>query len=251
MNIFRWVAAGAGIAGASYATYVGATWLRFGRRAAARRVARDDLLDTFMPRYEVCERHAIDVTAPPDVTLATAKKLELDSSIIVRALLRGRELILRSRPDTTARPTGLFEQMKSIGWGVLAETASEVVMGAVTRPWEPNPVFRAVPPADFATFAEPGYVKIVWTLRADPRQGGGSTFRTETRAVATDQHARRKFRWYWSFLSPGIILIRAAMLPSLAAAAERAGPPHPTLSFSRFSMNRRTCSFCAKGSARR
>jgi hypothetical protein len=47
-------------------------------------------------------------------------------------------------------------------------------------------------------------------------------FRTETRAVATDAESRRKFRWYWSFLSPGIILIRMALRRALPAAADRA-----------------------------
>jgi hypothetical protein len=61
-----------------------------------------------------------------------------------------------------------------------------------------------------------------WTLRADLAQGGGSRFRTETRAVATDREARRKFRTYWSFLSPGIILVRAAMVPQLRDACDRA-----------------------------
>jgi hypothetical protein len=64
-------------------------------------------------------------------------------------------------------------------------------------------------------------VKIAWTLRAIPEPTGGSIFCTETRAVATDSGARKKFRVYWSFLSPGIILIRSAMLPALKAAAER------------------------------
>ena len=48
-----------------------------------------------------------------------------------------------------------------------------------------------------------------------------SIFRTETRAVATDAAARAKFRRYWSFLSPGIILIRWAALRPLRAEAER------------------------------
>ncbi|HET9993713.1 MAG TPA: hypothetical protein VFQ65_34485 [Kofleriaceae bacterium] len=112
--------------------------------------------------------------------------------------------------------------MKSIGWGVLADTPHEIVMGGVTRPWEANPVFRAIAPTEFAAFAEPGYVKIAWTLRADDADDGGSTFRTETRAIASDADARRRFRWYWSFLSPGIILIRAATLRPVATAAERA-----------------------------
>ena len=69
-------------------------------------------------------------------------------------------------------------------------------------------VFRPLPPEQFARFNEPGYVKIAWTLRADPAGETRSVFRTETRVVATDPGARTKFRRYWSFASPGIVLIR-------------------------------------------
>jgi hypothetical protein len=94
-------------------------------------------------------------------------------------------------------------------------------MGAVTQPWHSNVVFRPLPPDDFAAFNEPGYVKIVWTLRADPAGANTSIFRTETRAVATDAAARTRFRLYWSCLSPGIILIRWASLRPLKREAER------------------------------
>lgn len=94
-------------------------------------------------------------------------------------------------------------------------------MGAVTQPWEANVVFRPLPPGEFAVFDEPDYVKIVWTLRADPIGADVSIFRTQTRAVATDAAARAKFRRYWSFVSPGIILIRWAALKPLRADAER------------------------------
>jgi len=218
----RWIAAGAGIAGAMYATYVVSAWERYGRKKPARGDPGDGVLDSFMPRYDVCERHAIELPTPAEATLAAAKSLELHRSPMVHAIFKGRELILGSRPDTTARPRGLLELTKSLGWGVLAETPREIVMGAVTRPWEPNPVFRAISPRDFTTFADPGQVKIVWTLRADPAEDGGSTFRTETRAVATDAESRRKFRWYWSFLSPGIILVRLLLRRALPAEADRA-----------------------------
>jgi hypothetical protein len=97
----------------------------------------------------------------------------------------------------------------------------EVVLGAVTKPWEPNPTFRAIPPAEFASFREPGFVKIAWTLRADSRHDGGCDFWTETRAVATDDTARRRFRWYWARFSPGVALIRYLSLAPLKAEAER------------------------------
>jgi hypothetical protein len=109
-----------------------------------------------------------------------------------------------------------------MGWGVLAMVPGrEVVVGAVTRPWEANVIFQALPPDQFATFDEPGYVKIAWTLRADPVSTSQSIFRTETRAVATDATARMKFRRYWSLLSPGIIAIRWVMVQPVKAEAER------------------------------
>ena len=48
-----------------------------------------------------------------------------------------------------------------------------------------------------------------------------SVFRTETRVAPTDRVARAKFRTDWSFVSPGIVLIRRLMLKPLKAEAER------------------------------
>ncbi|HEU0029219.1 MAG TPA: hypothetical protein VFQ53_01215 [Kofleriaceae bacterium] len=222
MRLTKWLLTGAGIAGASYATYAVTTWLGYGRPRRAPRDATDALLDTFMPDYDVCDRHEIAIDAPADVTFEAAKDLDLEDSRIVRAIFRARELILRAAPDDHARPRGMVAGMQAIGWGLLAESPGrELVMGAVTKPWQANPVFHALPPDEFAAFAEPDHVKIVWTLRAIATPDGGSVFRTETRAVATDPGARKKFRIYWSLLSPGILAIRSAILPVLKTSAER------------------------------
>ncbi len=221
MKLLKWLAAGAGLATASYATYVGTTWLRYGHPKRARGDARDALLDEYMPSYDVADHHELALAAPADATFAAALIMELDDSRIVRAIFKGRELLLRAGPDASTKREGFIEQMKAIGWGVLAERPGrEIVMGAVTKPWKANPVFRSLPPEEFAAFDEPDYVKIAWTLRADPTPDGASVFRTETRAIATDAAARAKFRLYWALLSPGIRLIRVAMLPALEAAVD-------------------------------
>jgi hypothetical protein len=97
----------------------------------------------------------------------------------------------------------------------------EFVLGAVTRPWEPNPVLRDPLPREFAAFAEPGHVKIAWTMRVDPTSEGECVFRTETRAMATDIDARTKFRRYWAVVSPGVAVIRRAMIAAVKQEAER------------------------------
>ena len=217
-----WTAGLLGAAAGAYAGYVGTTWLRYGHPAPAGADASDPMLDRFMPVCDVAERHHIHVAAPADITYAAACEQDLAAPPVAQAIFRAREVLLGSAPDTTARPRGLLAFTKSIGWGVLAETAGrEIVMGAVTQPWEANVVFHPLPPSEFIAFNEPGYVKIVWTLRADAIDANSSIFRTETRAVATDASARSKFRRYWSFLSPGIILIRWASLRPLKADAER------------------------------
>lgn len=218
----RWLAAGLGLAAGAYATYVGVTWYRYGVPRPSSPEEQDELLDRFMPAYEVVERHHARIAAPATVTLAAAKDMDLLQSPVVRAIFEARELILGTHPDDRARPEGLLAALQSLGWGVLAESPGrEVVVGAVTRPWEANVIFRPLPPHEFAAFREPGYVKIAWTLRADPIAASASVFRTETRAMATDPAARAMFRRYWSFLSPGIIVIRWISLGHLRTEAER------------------------------
>ena len=221
-SALTWTTGALGVAAGAFAGYAAVTWLRYGHAAPATAGHVDPLLDQFMPVYDVVERHHIDVAAPADITYAAACEQDLMAGPLVRGIFRAREVLLGSEPDTATHPRGLLAMTKSIGWGVLTEVPGrEIVMGAVTQPWKANVVFRALPPDQFLAFADPDYVKIVWTLRADPMGAKASIFRTETRVVATNAAARAKFRRYWSFLSPGIILIRWASLKPLKAAAEQ------------------------------
>ena len=217
----KWSAILAGIACGSYATYAGVTWLRYGHEQRSNDDV-DPLLDLFMPVYDVADRHQVHIAAPPDIALAAATEIELESNAIIRGIFKTREWILHAKPDRTIRPRGFLKEMKSLGWQILAELPGrEIVAGAVTKPWDPNPIFRPVPPDEFATFSEPGYVKIVWTLCANPFGQNDCVFRTETRAVATGPEARNRFRRYWSLLSPGIIAVRRLLLPVVKTEAER------------------------------
>jgi hypothetical protein len=222
LRFTRLVATGAGLVAGAYATYVGVAWYRYGKAARPSHDDRDVLLDCFMPEFDVVERHQVAVAAPAALTLEIARDIDLLGLPAVRAIVKARELVLGGRPDATHRPHGLLAEMLSLGWVVLAEIPGcEIVVGAVTRPWEPDVTFRSVPPDNFAAFNESGYVKIAWTLRADAASPTQSTFRTETRAIATDSIARARFRRYWSLFSPGIWLIRRMLLNPVKSSAER------------------------------
>jgi hypothetical protein len=217
------VVGGAALATAAYGTYVGLSWLRYGKPAPPTGDEADPLLDRFIPEYDVVERHSIEVAAPAAITLAAAREQDLGASPVVRAIFKLRELAMGSGAQSRRRsPAGLLDEVLSLGWGVLAETEGrEIVVGAVTKPWEADVVFTALPPEKFASFREPGFVKIAWTLRTDALGPHDSVYRTETRAVATDESARAKFRRYWSFVSPGVWLIRRLSLHPLRKEAER------------------------------
>ena len=220
----RVLAAGAGAAAAAYGAYASVTWYRYGHVPPVETDERDELLDRFMPAYEVVERHSIRVAAPAAVTLAAAREQDLLRLPLVRAIFKAREVAMGGAPDGRARPQELLAEMQSLGWGVLAEVPDgEIVVGAVTKPWEANVTFHSLPPDEFAGFSQPGFVKIAWTLRADPVGQHASIFRTETRALATDPSGRILFRRYWAFASPGIALIRWLSLRPLRREAERRG----------------------------
>ena len=225
-----YAALGAGLVAAlGYAALVGAAWSRYGRAEEGRTEPGDNrggggpLLDRFLPHYDVLERHEVRVAAPVEDTFAAARALDVNRSGIVRAVFRARELAMGAFDAPAAPPPKpLLEQTLEMGWGVLAEEPGrEIVVGAVTRPWEADVRFRGLPPEEFAAFADPGFVRIAWNLAAEPVGPSESVFRTETRAVATDADARRRFRRYWSFVSPGVLLIRLLSLRLVRADAER------------------------------
>jgi hypothetical protein len=217
----RWLAAGAGLATALYATRAGFTWLQYGYPPSPDIDETDRLLNEFIPTYEVVERHHVRVAAPAAIALAAACDMDLAQSAIVRGIFKTRELVLCAQPDKVRSPRTLLAWARELGWAVLAEIPDrEVVLGAVTRPWDANPVFRPLPPQEFARFHEPGYAKIVWTLRADPINATESIARTETRVATTDLTARKAFRRYWSLVSPGVEVIRWVSLRLVKREAE-------------------------------
>lgn len=217
----RGLAVGAAVAAAGYAALVVLNRSRYGDAKGYADGLEDSLLDRFIPEPEVAEHYQIAIAAPADIVIASAKQLELLKSPVIRAIFRARELALGGEPDTRPHPTALMEQMQSIGWVVLSERPGrEIVFGSVTQPWQAAPVFRSIPADQFKDFSEPGYVKIVWTLRADPVDDQHAVFHTETRVCTTDGQARERFRTYWSFVAPGVALIRRAMLRPLKRAAE-------------------------------
>jgi hypothetical protein len=205
-----------------YGAYVALTYVRFGQ--PSEEAERNSLLDQLMPDYEVSERHSVSVSAPAEITLSAAREISFQDSRIARTVFALRELPGRFRgvsPAPTKRRS-VFDEVTALGWRELAHAPGrQIIMGAVTQPWKQEVEFRGLPVEEFARFREPGYAKIVWTLEVEPTGPSSSVFSTETRVIATDPVSRERFRRYWAFLSPGILIIRYEILRLVRTEAER------------------------------
>jgi len=177
-------------------------------------------LDPFIPTPDARERFAVTVRAPAALVYDVACTFDMQSIWSVRTIFRLRERIMGSRAGTRV-PRGLVAELEALGWGCLLERPGELyVGGAVCQPWLADVVFRAVPPKEFAAFAEPDLVKIAWTLETRSLGPSLTELSSETWVAATDEAARRRFLAYWRWARVGIYSIRWLLLPAIRSKAE-------------------------------
>lgn len=218
-RIARLVGGSAGALALLGVGYLAKNWYSYGR--ASTKGAPDELLDRFIPTYEVREYNEIRVEAPLDIAYDAVRAMDINRSPLVKGIFRARQLALGGE-DSVPPPRPLLEETQALGWRVLAEEPGrEIVLGAVTQPWVANVTFEGLPAEDFRAFDRPAYVKIAFTLAADPIDAQSSTVRTETRVITTDRYARDRFRRYWTLVSPGVRLIRLEGMRLVRSDAER------------------------------
>jgi len=179
-------------------------------------------LERFIPHPDVRERFETTIQAPAGMVMDVAGQLDMQSLPAVKLIFRLRERLTRATRVVPRKPQGILEETRALGWGLLAEQPGRfIVCGATCQPWLANVVFSAVAPDQFLAYAQPGQVKIAWTLEATEIGPGLTRFGQETRAVATDEQSRIRFHRYWRWARFGIIAIRLLMLPAIRRAAER------------------------------
>lgn len=168
------------------------------------------LLSRFMPRFGLRQIDHLAVAADPVRAWEAARNLDFYRVPFVRHLfdlrvapdrLRAWARGQRPEPALTSRIEDITRS--NSGFLVLGETAGqEVVVGSVGKFWQPAITFARVVPADFAAFETPGFGKLAWCIRVDPRLSGGAWITVELRVAATDEAAWRKFRRYWRLIGP-------------------------------------------------
>ncbi len=174
-----------------------------------------------MPVWDVRERFELEVDAPPELVLRAATEFDMQSLPLVKAVFRLREVLMGAAPAAPRQPQGILAETRSLGWGLLAEEPGRwVACGAHCQPWQADVHFCAIAPEAFAAFAEPEQVKIAWTIEAQPLGLAQCRLVQETRAIATDEPARARFRRYWRWARFGIVSIRLLLLPAVRRVTE-------------------------------
>jgi hypothetical protein len=195
------------------------------------------LIDEYLPRYDVVERHAIRVRATPARTYEAIATTDFASDAVIRVLLLARALpgaLLNGRAGLRA----LADRHKSAltiatiqrgGFRMLAERApDELLLGVEGRFWTLSGG-RATPACD--AFREPvpapGTARGLWNFVVRSLDGQTSELTTETRVLCADAATRRRFLPYWTLIRPGSGLIRRSMLRAIKRTAElRDSPDH-------------------------
>src|SRR5688500_18201534 len=195
------------------------------------RALRRLIIDRFLPVHEWNEVHSVEIAAPPAAVLDALRKVTADEIALLRGLfavrrLPGRILGRSARSGGREAASGargpVLEGILRSGFVLLGEDPErEVVVGIVGRFWQARPENADISGAEaFLAFAEPGWAKSAMNFSvAESKRGTRLT--TETRIVATDARARRRFGAYWLLVRPGSGLIRRMWLRAVKRRAER------------------------------
>jgi hypothetical protein len=178
------------------------------------------LLDAFIPRPDIQERHEVTIQAPAWLVFDIASHFDMQSIALVRAIFWLRAKLLGARMFPR-RQTSFVAEMLALGWGRLAEAPGRYfVAGAACQPWKADVTFSPISSGEFAAFAEPDCVKIAWTLEVESLGTACTRLATETRVVGTDDSARARLRAYWRKFGIGIVMIRRLLLQGVRREAE-------------------------------
>src|SRR5262249_37709268 len=153
--------------------------------------------------------------APREHVVAAAEAYRLDASPVTRLLVALRGLG-RVPPTLRALFTGG-------AFTILAETpGDEIVVGTYGRFWaiaERRNMIAPVGAEEFVAFARPGWAKAAMNFRFEAVGPQETRLVTETRVLACDEAARRRFTLYWLLIGPFSGVLRRVLLRGIRAAA--------------------------------
>jgi len=172
------------------------------------------ILDDALPKWDFREVHQRRVGASAAGLFAAVEAVTPAELPLFRLLMRLRSFGQHTLGRSLDEP--LFAQLQAQGFVLLGrEAPRELVLGLIGTPWRIRGGLRPVPdPAAFTAFTEPGTVKVATNILVED-----VLVATETRVLASDAAARRRFRAYWLVVRPWSGALRREWLRAIARRA--------------------------------
>ena len=210
------------IAGMGLLVSLGALLWPYGNKEATRHITK---LDDWMPRWQVDERHTLEVAAAPDKVFAAIRAVRADEILLFRTLIAIRRCGQSGGPENilnAPEEKPLLDVATQTTFVLLEEEAPrEIVVGTVIAAPRGALAAGRLTPELFRNALPPGVVLATMNFAVQPRSGGGSTVSTETRIHANSPAALRQFGIYWRLIHPGSDIIRRMWLRAIKQRAER------------------------------
>ncbi len=181
------------------------------------------LIDDYLPRFDVTERHEIKISGSMEHVYAATRELDFSDSLLIRSLffLRGLPALFSPR-NKSLQPLGLnLAGLLRSGFVLLEEKAEEeLLLGLVGKFWTATGCIQRLEAKQYRDFTSHGYAKAAWNFSLHRSDEGLIELATETRVLCTDEMNRKRFLRYWRFVRPFSGLIRIAALRAIKRAAE-------------------------------
>ncbi len=184
------------------------------------RLAQSTLLDAILPQSDIHAQYQLLMLGSPASAFRAIKELTprdiplLSPFMALRSLPN--RLIGRSGGLVSNQP--LMSQLTAAGFVDLGQQPDrEIVVGCIGQFWkitgnEQMIAFHNV--EEFTAFQTPGYVRVAMNFLLEP-QSRGTLVSTETRILATDEIAKKRFTWYWRVIGVGSGTIRRSWLKAI------------------------------------
>lgn len=181
-------------------------------------VARETLLDQWLPEWQFGEYHERRVRATPREVAAAIRRVTASDIFLFRTLTfirnpwrqREGEHILNPPDERPILDVALAGGFVNLG----EETDRELLLGVVViAPPELKQAasrggLPALDPAVFRTLGRPGFARAAMNFRIVAEGDGWTRVTTETRVHAVDRQTQRRFARYWRVIYPGSWIIR-------------------------------------------
>ena len=183
-------------------------------------------IDRYLASYNFHEFHSTLVSAPPEAVYRAVQEVTIDEIRWFKPLMAIRTFpawLLKKRSPRPS-PAPILEIATRASFFYLAkEPPREIVIGTVGQFWKlaggARPP-RIGSPEAFVALDDLAFAKAVMSFTVEDAGRGKTRLSTETRILAPEGSARRRFAAYWRLIYPGSSLIRVGWLEGIKRRAE-------------------------------